>query len=99
MRPKRAQKWHIFSPIHAQAKIFIFGPIELYFTAKMGFFGVGSSFMTFFTTFEYVFSPYPVYPVGILGVFWVYPVGIPFLVQLSSTLQGKWGFLGWGVHF
>ena len=54
--------------------------------------------MTFFTTFEYVFSPYPVYPVGILGVFWVYPVGIPILVQLSSTLRGKWGFLGWGVH-
>ena len=63
-----------------------FGPIELYFTGKMGFFGVGSSFMTFITIIEYVFSPYPVYPVGILGVFWVYPVGIPFLVQLSSTL-------------
>ena len=54
--------------------------------------------MTFITTVEYVFSPYPVYPVGILGVFWVYPVGIPFLVQLSSTLQRIWGFLGWGVH-
>ena len=55
--------------------------------------------MTFFTTFEYVFSPYPVYPVGILGVFWVYPVGIPILVQLSSTLRGKWGFFGVGSSF
>ena len=73
-----------------------FGPIELYFTANMGFFGVGSSFMTFITTVEYVFSPYPVYPVGILAVFWVYPVGIPFLVQLSSTLLRIWGFLGRG---
>ena len=29
-----------------------FGPIELYFTANMGFFGMRSSFLTFFYTFE-----------------------------------------------
>ena len=46
-----------------------FGPIELYFMANMGFFGVENYFLTFITTFEYVFSPYPVYLECILGVF------------------------------
>ena len=46
-----------------------FGSIELYFTVNMGFFRVGSSFMTFITIIEYVFSPYPVYPECILDVF------------------------------
>ena len=45
-----------------------FGLIELYFTAKMGFFGVGSSFMTVIGTSEYVFYLYSVYSVCILGV-------------------------------
>ena len=31
-------------------------------------------------------------------VFWVYSVGIPILVQLSSTLCRIWFFFGWGVH-
>ena len=46
-----------------------------------------------------MFSPFPVYPVSILGVFWVYSDGIPILVQLSSTLRQIWGFLGWRIIF
>ena len=86
-------------PIPAQAQIPIFGPILLCNTANMGFFGVASSFMTFVTTFNYAFSPYPVYPVSILGVFWVYSDGIPILVQLSSTLRQIWFFSGWRFIF
>ena len=46
-----------------------FGPIELYFTANMGFFGLENYFLTFSGTIQYLFYPYPVYPVCILGVF------------------------------
>ena len=63
----------------------------------MVFFGVESYFSTITGTFEYVFYPYSVYSVCILGVFWVYSVGFPILVQLSSTLWRIWAFLGCGV--
>ena len=48
---------------------FQFCPIELYFMANMGFFGVENYFLTFSGTIQYLFYPYPVYPVCILGVF------------------------------
>ena len=71
-----------------------FGPIELYFTVNMFFFRVGSSFMTFITIIEYVFSPYPVYPECILGVScWDPNFG---LIELYFTVN--MGFLGWRVH-
>ena len=56
-------------PIPAQAQIPIFRPILLCNTANMGFFGVGISFMTFVTTFDYAFPLCPVYMVSILDVF------------------------------
>ena len=37
--------------------------------ANMGFFGVENYFLTFSGTIQYLFYPYPVYPVCILGVF------------------------------
>ena len=67
--------------------------------ANMFFFGVENYFSTITGTFEYVFYPYSVYSVCILSVFWVYSVGFPILVQLSSTLWRIWGFLGCGVRF
>ena len=69
-----------------------FGLIEHFFMGNMGFFGMRSSFLTFFYTFEQVFSPFPVYPVCILGVFWMYSVGIPIFVQQSSNLWLIWFF-------
>ena len=82
-------------PIPAQAQIPIFGPILLCNTANMGFFGVASSFMTFVTTFNYAFSPYPVYPVSILGVFCWYPNFGPIELYFMANM----GFFGVENYF
>ena len=61
---------------------------ELYFTANMGFFGVGSSFMTVIGTSEYVFYLYSVYSVCILGVFYLdsnnINVSLAFRISLTK---------------
>ena len=82
-------------PIPAQAQIPIFGPILLCNTANMGFFGVEISFMTFVTTFTYAFSPYPVYPVSILGVFCWYPNFGPIELYFMANM----GFFGVENYF
>ena len=54
----------------------------------MGFFGVGSSFMTVIGTSEYVFYLYSVYSVCILGVFYLDPnninVSLAFRISLTE---------------
>ena len=60
-----------------------------------GFFGVGSSFMTFVTTFNYAFSPYSVYPVSILGVFCWYPNFGPIELYFMANM----GFFGVENYF
>ena len=78
-----------------QAKIPIFGPILLCNTANMGFFGVGISFMTFVTTFNYALSPYPVYSVRILGVFCWEPNFGPIELYFMAYM----GFFGVEIYF
>ena len=59
---------------------------ELYFTENMGFFGVGSSFMTVIGTSEYVFYLYSVYSVCILGVFYLDSNNINVSLELRISL-------------
>ena len=58
------------------------------------FFGVENYFLTFSGTIQYLFYPYPVYPVCILGVFCWDPNFGPIELYFMSNMV----FFGWGVH-
>ena len=58
--------------------------------ANMGFFGVENYFLTFSGTIQYLFYPYPVYPVCILGVFCWDPNFGPIELYFMSNMVFFW---------